>query len=220
MRELVSLDDQAIYRFRGSDIECFRGLEPHCKTNKIPFRREELTTNYRSTQSIVDFSQRFKAGTILSKLSMHKKITHGLGAPKGKPVRLLKGNWQDLCNVVAKELVSLGLNKPADLRENNQSVAFLAFSTSERESRSWKSPALGLRKTLEASGIRVYNPRNKMAGHASSPFAMLLGIISYLIATRSRCNLSGRMGVLLWCGPRIQRQHMQMRRSQFLQIST
>jgi DNA helicase-2/ATP-dependent DNA helicase PcrA len=196
---VVGDDDQAIYRFRGSDIECFRGLEPHCKANSIRFRREDLTTNYRSTQAIVDFSQRFKSASSLSKLSMRKKIGPGPKAPKGKPVRLLKGEWQNVCDAVAKELVGFGLNKPPDATAPRESVAILSFSTSERESKSWKSPALALRKTLEAVGIRVYNPRNKMAGHSSSPVSMLLGLISYLIdpVTFEPVGKNGRT-VMVW----------------------
>jgi DNA helicase-2/ATP-dependent DNA helicase PcrA len=196
---VVGDDDQAIYRFRGSDIECFRGLEPHCKASNIAFRREELTTNHRSTQSIIDFSRQFKAGTILSSLSMLKSITPEPGAPKGKPVRLLKGAWQDVCNAIAQEVASLGLNKPLELKKKNESVAVLAFSTSERESKSWKSPALAVRRSMEALGIRVYNPRNKMAGHSSSPVAMLLGLVSYLIdpVTYAPVGKKGR-NVLVW----------------------
>jgi len=63
---VVGDDDQAIYRFRGSDIECFRGLEPHCNTSAVPYRRETLATNYRSTQSIVAFTEASKNNPFLS----------------------------------------------------------------------------------------------------------------------------------------------------------
>src|SRR5262249_49645195 len=86
---VVGDDDQAIYRCRGSDIECFHGLEPHCKNVSIPYRQETLAINYRSTQSIVGFSQIFKHNTVLQQLSLPKKISAPPSAVKGTPVRLL-----------------------------------------------------------------------------------------------------------------------------------
>src|SRR5438445_4505270 len=74
---VVGDDDQAIYRFRGSDIECFRGLQPHCDLKAVPYRRETLATNYRSTKSIVGFTEAFKKQTILAQLSMPKIVVAG-----------------------------------------------------------------------------------------------------------------------------------------------
>lgn len=177
---VVGDDDQAIYRFRGSDIECFRGLEPYCSSQKVPYRRATLGINYRSTKSVVGFTEAFKLGTILTSISMPKTIIPGPKAAGGAPVRLLLGPWDDLCSVVSSEIDSLGAGRPST-GTSVPSVAFLAFSTSEREYKDRKSPPLALRRFLETKGIRVYNPRNKTAGNNESPVAMLLGLISYLV---------------------------------------
>src|SRR5262249_44555547 len=57
---VVGDDDQALYRFRGSDIGCFTDLKPYCEGIKIPYRQAKLEENHRSTKAIVDFSQAFR----------------------------------------------------------------------------------------------------------------------------------------------------------------
>jgi DNA helicase-2/ATP-dependent DNA helicase PcrA len=178
---VVGDDDQAIYRFRGSDIECFRGLEPHCKSRLICYRRETLAVNYRSTRAVVDFAETFKRHTVLRKLSMPKTIVPGPKAEVGCPVRLLTGPWEQLCGVVAGELEGMGAGRPKARGKAAPTAAVLAFSTSEKEYRHRKSAALALRRAIAATGVRVYNPRNKTAGNNESPVAMLLALISYLV---------------------------------------
>jgi len=178
---VVGDDDQAIYRFRGSDIECFQGLEPHCHSNSVPYRRETLATNYRSSRNVVSFSEAFKQQTLLSKISMPKTIVPGAKAASGKPVRLLTGAWEDLCKVVAEELDAIGAGRPQVAELPVPSAAVLAFSTSEMEYRTRKSPILALHRAIKDKGMRVYNPRNKTAGNNESPVSMLLGLVSYLI---------------------------------------
>lgn len=179
---VVGDDDQAIYRFRGSDIECFNKLRPHCETSKIAYRLEKLEVNYRSSANIVDFTQKFRANSALGSLSMPKVIVSAPKATKGVPIRLLEGPWASLSKCVADELSKLGAGTvPKTGDELPPSVALLMFSTSERSSRSWIAPATTLRQALEDRDIRAYNPRNKMAGASESPVAQLLGLISYLI---------------------------------------
>lgn len=181
---VVGDDDQAIYRFRGSDITCFQGLEPHCASSRIPFRRETLGVNHRSTRRIVEFTQAFKRRTPLAALSMSKVIECSATAADGGPVRLLQGPWSRMCQVVAGELSQTGVGRvPVPGSPKPPSAAVLLFSTSEKSSQrnGWDSPALEMRTALEAQGLRVCNPRNKMAGTASSPVGQLLALISYLI---------------------------------------
>jgi hypothetical protein len=54
---VVGDDDQALHRFRGSDLACFADLGPHCARRNVPYRQEKLEENYRSTRAVVDFSQ-------------------------------------------------------------------------------------------------------------------------------------------------------------------
>src|SRR5262249_3284096 len=61
---VVGDDDQSIYRFRGSDIACFLGLQSDCASKAVPFRAEKLTVNNRSSRNIVDFSQAYRSAAI------------------------------------------------------------------------------------------------------------------------------------------------------------
>jgi superfamily I DNA/RNA helicase len=197
---VVGDDDQAIYRFRGSDIECFRGLEPYCRSRNIAYRRETLGVNYRSTQRIVKFCHEFKDRTVLRRLSMPKHIVPSPAAVQGSPVRMLQGPWAEVCRAVAVELDGLRVGRvPAQGAPPVPSVAILLFSTSEREGRGFTSPAVRLRTAVEARGMRVYNPRNKMAASPESPVGMLMGLISYLIdpVTYARAGQGGRR-IMVW----------------------
>ena len=179
---VVGDDDQAIYRFRGSDLGCFKGLEPHCQNNAIAYRLEKLETNYRSSKTIVNFSQQFKFNSALNALSMPKTIQSPSTASHGTPVRLLTGPWNDICALVADELKQLGVGQvPAIDSDDLPSVGILLFSTSERTSKNRTPAAAGMRQALEAQQMRVYNPRAKTAAEADTPIGQLLGLISYLV---------------------------------------
>lgn len=178
---VVGDDDQAIYRFRGSDIDCFRGLGPFCSNQQIPHRQETLDINYRSTKSIISFTELFRSETVLESLSLPKVISAPHIAENGNAVRLLTGPWNELCKAVSIELDALGAGRPQTGTHAVPTSALLMFSTSERETKSHGSPALELRKAIESRGMRVYNPRNKMAGANESAVAMLFGLLSYLI---------------------------------------
>lgn len=179
---VVGDDDQAVYRFRGSDIGCFKGLEPHCQSKAIAYRLEKLETNYRSTKTIVDFSQQFKLNSALNALSMPKTIQSPPNVSHGTPVRLLTGPWDDICELVADELKHLGVGQVPEVNSDDlPSVGILMFSTSERASKSRTPAAAGMRQAIEAQQMRIYNPRAKTAAEADTPIGQLLGLISYLI---------------------------------------
>lgn len=151
-------------------------------SKEIPYRSEKLEWNHRSTKTIVDFCQTFKAGTVLAKLSMDKHIQAPPKAAAGNPVRLLQGDWSELCDVVARELDEAGAGRvPKEGTQPPASAAILIFSTSERSTRNREAAALTLRRAIEARGVRAYNPRNKTAAAPESPVAELFGLISYLI---------------------------------------
>lgn len=178
---VVGDDDQAMYRFRGSDIACFTGLEDNCRTANINYRREKLEQNWRSTKRIVAFAGAFRDATVLSQVSMDKKIRAPKSSPAGDPPRLLEAPWITLCDHVAAEIDALGAGRIPGGQPVAPSVAVLLFSTSEKEGRRGGTAALDLRRALERRGLRVYNPRNKTAARQGSPVHSLAALLSYLI---------------------------------------
>ncbi|MER5318036.1 ATP-dependent helicase [Streptosporangium roseum] len=175
---VVGDDDQSVYRFRGSDIRCFQGLEDECERLGLGFRLERLEENYRSTCTIISLSEQFRRSSVLSGYSMPKNIVPAATSMLGKPVRLLIGPWQELCDAVASEILQVRTSLGGAIMPE---AALLMFSTSEKSSRARTSPALQMRTVLESAGLRVFNARNKTAGRPGSPVHDLLALISYLI---------------------------------------
>jgi DNA helicase II / ATP-dependent DNA helicase PcrA len=108
---VVGDDDQALYRWRGSDIACFANLEGDCEAAGHSYRREVLDVNHRSTANIVHFAQTFREKTVLASDSLPKTVRPPSDAQKGRPVRLLEGEWEALCKKVAEEAASLGAGR-------------------------------------------------------------------------------------------------------------
>lgn len=202
---VVGDDDQALYRFRGSDIQCFLSVEPECKRRSVAFRRELLQENWRSTRIIVDFARWFRENSALVRVSMDKHVVAPTSAATGQAPRLLTGSWKDVSSCVARELAESGAGRyPTADQPKPPTAAVLMFSTSERASRNNPEPAATvLREALQRVGLRVYNPRNKTAGRDESPIAELLGLVSYLIdpVTTARAGKGGRLvQVFASCG--------------------
>ncbi len=174
---VVGDDDQAIYRFRGSDLSCFKDLEPYCNSRGISYRHTKLETNRRSTKNIVRLSQAFRSTSALQASSLTKVVQPDSGASEGPPIRLLQGPWVDLCSIVASEIDALRTAAQGIMPD----AAILMFSTSEKNTANHTKPATAMRAALENVPLRVYNPRNKVAGEPESPLGMLFGILSYLI---------------------------------------
>lgn len=200
---IVGDDDQSIYRFRGSDLACFTGLEQACRTAGTPFRQERLETNFRSTKAIASFAESFRESTVLREESMGKKIKPPDSAAVGAPVRLIQGPWTDLCQFVANEVDGLGAGQPPPPDKLSPTVAILMFSTSERVTRRGAQATAELRDALLGQGLRVYNPRNKTAAALGSPVYEMTALISYLIdpVVMAPAGRSGR-SVQVWgsCG--------------------
>jgi len=196
---VVGDDDQALYRFRGSDIACFTGLEANCLAAKVNYRREKLEQNWRSTKRIIEFAGAFRSATVLAQVSMEKKIRAPKSAPLGGPPRLLEGPWVSVCDHVAAEIDALGAGRVPDGGPVSPSVAVLLFSTSEKEGRRGGTAALDLRRALERRGLRVYNPRNKTAARQGSPVYSLAALLSYLIDPVV-CAPAGKGGrdIMVW----------------------
>ncbi|MDQ3933700.1 MAG: ATP-dependent helicase [Actinomycetota bacterium] len=200
----VGDDDQALYRFRGSDIACFSDLGSDCAAEGFGFRQEVLEENRRSTATIVSFTQAFRDETVLAGVSLAKTVRAPQDAEAGTPARLLEGAWPGLCERVADEVEALGAGRVPALGEPTPpKVAILMFSTSEVETRAGLKPALELRQALEARGIRVYNPRNKSAARPGSPVHDLMGLISYLIDPVTFAPAGARGGrIMVWASMR------------------
>ena len=175
---VVGDDDQSIYRFRGSDIACFQGLQQECARRGPRFRLDKLEHNHRSTRTIVDFSETFRTRSVLRSVSMDKTIQPAANAPQGAPVRLLVGDWPRLCDVVAAALVKAHEASGTGLMPD---AAVLMFSTSERNTQRRLAPGYEMRTALENRNLRVFNARNKTAALADSPVHDLLALISYLV---------------------------------------
>ena len=200
---VVGDDDQALYRFRGSDIACFTGLEDACRDAGIAFRQEKLEQNWRSSSRIVTFTGAFRRETVLAQVSMPKTVRAPRGAPAGNAPRLLQGSWAALCDQVAAELSELGAGRLPDGNGVAPTVAVLLFSTSEKANRRGGMAALDMRRALEAQELRVYNPRNKTAGRRGSPVHSLAALLSYLIDPVTIAPAgSGSRPVMVWasCG--------------------
>lgn len=71
---IVGDDDQSIYGFRGSSVDHIRNFEEKLKTNGQNVKIDILNTNYRSTESIVEYSN-----SILDKMA-YKRIEKGIKA--------------------------------------------------------------------------------------------------------------------------------------------
>jgi DNA helicase-2/ATP-dependent DNA helicase PcrA len=196
---VVGDDDQAVYRFRGSDIGCFADLEGACQRTGAAFRLERLEENWRSTERIIRFSEAFRCATVLASVSMPKTIQAPKTAPSGDAPRLLEGPWLSVCGRVAEELDALGVGKLPAAGTVPPTAAILLFSTSEKETRRGTNPALDLRRRLEDRGLRVYNPRNKTAAQAASPVFQLAALLSYLVdpVVKAPAGRGGRL-VEVW----------------------
>lgn len=190
---VVGDDDQSIYRFRGSDIDCFKGLEKYCIDAGVKYRSGKLEENWRSTLAIVTCSETFRNASSLQAVTMDKTIRPAPTAADGLPVRLLSGPWPELCDVMAAELAAERTSSGSTASaEQSSDAAVLLFSTSEKSTRNATKPADDVRRALESQQLRVYNPRNKTAGELGSPVHDIFALISYLIDPIRLRKIPGR----------------------------
>ena len=196
---VVGDDDQSIYRFRGSDIECFADLQRVCEKQRVAFRMEKLEENWRSTRSIVEFGEAFRQASALAAVSMPKTVIAPESAQRGAPPRLIEGSWAAVSALVAEELTSLGVGRLSRDGTTAPTAAVLLFSTSEKETKRGATAALDLRRAMEAEGLRVYNPRSKTAGRKGSPVYELAGLLSYFFDPVTQASVGkGSRAVEVW----------------------
>ena len=81
---VVGDDDQSIYGFRGAKVKFIHNYEAYYMSQGVSCKQEYLTTNYRSTKSIVDYSNQILENTKYERLE--KKIKANRGKEAHKPI--------------------------------------------------------------------------------------------------------------------------------------
>ncbi len=154
---VVGDDDQALYRFRGSTVENLVEFEDRCATRfGIRPRTINLSTNYRSRQTIVDFYSRF-----IRQIDWTKK--NGSGAYRVQEKKIKAAREDAIPAVVA--------SSPADPKSVCEQVATLvrrlidAKKVQDPNQIAFLYPSLGstqvplMVEALEKRGLRAYAPR-------------------------------------------------------------
>src|ERR1700676_3408005 len=93
---VVGDDDQALYRFRGSDLACFADLGPHCHGRKIAYRQ---SYNLSNAQAIVE-KDRSMARELKGQLHrvIHAMLDRLLKTPPSKHLYLASVHHEGLRN--------------------------------------------------------------------------------------------------------------------------
>lgn len=177
---IVGDDDQALYRFRGGSVELFTRFSERCfaftgkKTQRI-----DVVKNYRSTPEIVNFYNEHISsdlGFASARINPPKDPVVSTQIHRGvKVVGIFAGDQESLASKLSQVILKLLSKKPVALGESGVSVemtalgkpgdiAFLRHSIKEFRY-SWgkvteRFPSI-LRKSMEASGLRIYNPRGR-----------------------------------------------------------
>lgn len=159
---VVGDDDQALYRFRGGTVECLIQF-PNRAEERFgeSVQREQLKTNYRSTEGIVSWCNRYMGEYPLMQregarapgkepMAVGREDTEGRKSVKS----LLVGNRDDVPAETAAELVEELYNE--GYIEDYSQVAFLFKST--KENSRWAGKYA---EALRDREIPVHNPRNK-----------------------------------------------------------
>lgn len=154
---IVGDDDQSIYGFRGSSVDHIRNFESKLKTNGKNVKLDILNMNYRSTESIVEYSNS------LLKNMAYKRIEKDIKANRigfSHPVVIKEFQTEeDEGNYIAKAI--------HDLIANN---VISSFSQVAILFRSLKGHSDGVISALQSSGIPY-----KLVG-AGNFFESLIGM--------------------------------------------
>lgn len=102
---VVGDDDQSLYRFRGATVDLFRDFESRylARFGRAP-DKEFLSTNYRSTKSIIEFVDdysKFDTGYQAVRIVGKPKLGHGPKADTGMPVL---GMFRDTLDELSEDL--------------------------------------------------------------------------------------------------------------------
>lgn len=158
---VVGDDDQVLYRFRGGTVECLIQFpERASRRFDTPVEEVQLRTNYRSTDDVVSWCNRYVGEYPLMG-------EPGTRAPGKEPMLVDRSDTADRTSVRAllSEDTATTAERAAELVErlhedgyieDYSQVAFLFKST--KESDDWAGRYV---KALQDRDIPVHNPRNK-----------------------------------------------------------
>lgn len=159
---VVGDDDQALYRFRGSTVECMVEFDQQCQTKWPGIRVEEVTLvdNYRSHESIVQWCNEY----IISFPSMLQPGARAPGKQNLMPRASVTGAYPAVGWLEANRVIDLpgrfvsmvqGLISNNIVTDYSQCVLLIS---SARETPRYAGPYV---QELRSANIPVYNPRSK-----------------------------------------------------------
>lgn len=159
---VVGDDDQALYRFRGGTVECLIRFPERIRDRfGTSVESVQLKTNYRSTEDIVDWINRYVNEFPLMQEPRARAegkdpmLVGRNGTEDRESVRaILEGDSDEVPAQIAAELVD-ELYETGYIDDYSQ-VAFLFKST--KENSRWAGPYV---EALRERDIPVHNPRNK-----------------------------------------------------------
>jgi DNA helicase-2/ATP-dependent DNA helicase PcrA len=185
---VVGDDDQSIFRFRGATVEIFANFQTRIVAALGPAwtpNRVDLFRNYRSTERVVNFCQRFvqidpgfQAARAPGKIPLVAQAPHAVVPNRNAPILgMFRTNSQQLADDLAGLLYNVfqgpgyqlqcqGVNYTI-ARGNNGDYGdsvLLSLSVRERSSGGNNRLPLLLRQALQNQGVRVFNPRGRSLG--------------------------------------------------------
>lgn len=190
---VVGDDDQSLYRFRGATVELFSGFPERAAAVGWAPKPVYLQTNYRSTQQIVWFVDKYARldpGYQQVRASNKPPLTPRANAPEGPPVMAM---FRDTAEELAQSLAGMlrqvfrgdgfkldsGETIHCQHREGDIGDAALLCG-SPREHRG-NTPALpGLLRQALLPDIKVFNPRGQELQDIPAVAALGGGLLSCL----------------------------------------
>ena len=188
---VVGDDDQSMYRFRGATVELFSEFPKRFQKNfkRVP-QQHFLRTNYRSTQNIVSFVNKFATiDASFQKVRVKGKPPLVSGSSLvGSPIL---GMFRDSPNELACDLAelirniafgrgfSIGNSERITLGSDGAvgDIALLTFSPREMSGGNPKFPLLLKNELARGSNsIEVFNPRGQVLGSVPN-IEMILGLM-------------------------------------------
>ena len=192
---VVGDDDQSMYRFRGATVELFSEFPKRFQKNfkRVP-QQHFLRTNYRSTQNIVSFVNKFATiDASFQKVRVKGKPSLVSGSSLvGSPIL---GMFRDSPNELACDLAELirnitfgrgfaiGNSERITLGSDGAvgDIALLTFSPREMSGGNPKFPLLLKNELARGSNsIEVFNPRGQVLGSVPN-IEMILGLMLFCI---------------------------------------